>query len=175
MRYAFCRVAWLGSRDPFWNFGPLYNFGTFIAIGTSYLADMPNRTSTSHSMTDYSWRRESCISIPSAENLSLSRQVRPCVEYPVGSSPEASPAWINRGGTEEEHRRGEAQRTISGGGFFGRGSQPPPHQLGACKLPQRGRGSGFLAFCSTRLPLLAPQYVLHTVCDVQIHALSPSP
>jgi len=42
-------------------------------------------------------------------------------------------------------RRGEARRAESGVmGFFGRSSQPLPHQLGGlrerCKLPQRGPG-----------------------------------
>jgi len=54
------------------------------------------------------------------------------------------------------------ERPRAGVGFLGRGSQPPPHQLGGlgerCKLSQQGPGqSGFLHFIDARRLFLASQ------------------
>jgi len=99
------------------------------------------------------------------ENTSFSRS-----RYEVQGrrQPESSGAQFWSGGTEEARSKGK-QRIVGEGA-----ASLPPHQLRClgerCKLPQRGPGRSpgrwifFLAFCATRLPLLASQYTLAAVC-----------
>jgi len=71
-----------------------------------------------------------------------------------------------------EGHRGEAKPKARGlksreRGCWGGAANLPAHQLGGlrerCKLPRGSGRRGLLAFCAARLPLLAPQYVLHSL------------